>query len=61
MFLERVKDNLLIQLVRQSAREGSLLDLLFMNREELVRDAGHRDHKIVIFNSQRSKDDCQLN
>lgn len=60
-FLKCVKDNLLTQLVKESARKGSLLDLLFTNREGLVGDAGHSDHKMIVFNSQASKDGCQLN
>ena len=35
-FLERVEETFLTQLVREPAREGTPLDLLFVNREGLV-------------------------
>lgn len=37
-FLECVDDNAQTQLVRMSTREGTLLDLLFVNREGLAGD-----------------------
>lgn len=42
-------------MVREPARGGALLDLLFANREELVGDVGlrghlgHSDHEIIEF------------
>lgn len=47
--------------MRESAREGCLLHLLFMNREGLVGDAGHSDDKMIGLNPQRSRDMYQLN
>ncbi|PKU47176.1 rna-directed dna polymerase from mobile element jockey-like [Limosa lapponica baueri] len=38
-FLEYVKDNFLTQLVSEPTREGALLDLLLVNREELVGES----------------------
>jgi len=52
-FLECVEDNFLTQLVRKPTRQGTPLDLLFMNREELVGDVivgdslGHSNHEIT--------------
>lgn len=52
-----MEDNFLTQLVREQTRKGSLLDLLFTNREELDGDVkvgghlGHRDHETIVFNS----------
>jgi len=49
-----MEDNFLMQLVREPAREGAPLDLLFTNRG-LVRDVENRscleqsDHKMVEF------------
>ncbi|KAK4829461.1 hypothetical protein QYF61_004679 [Mycteria americana] len=54
-FLECVEDNFLTQLVSEPTREGTLLDLLFVNREGLVGDVmvggrlGHSDHKMIEF------------
>ncbi|KAK4828588.1 hypothetical protein QYF61_000040 [Mycteria americana] len=41
-FLERVADNFLTQLVREPAREGAPLDLLFTNREGLEKEESLR-------------------
>lgn len=55
----------LTQLVRESSREGSPLDLLFLNREGLVGDVvvrghlGHSNHEIRVFSSQRNKEGDQ--
>jgi len=44
-------------------REGAPLDLLLVNREELVDDVmvgghhGHRDHQMTVFDSQRRKEE----
>ncbi|PKU29725.1 rna-directed dna polymerase from mobile element jockey- hypothetical protein [Limosa lapponica baueri] len=52
-FLECVGDNFLTQLVRETTREGALLDLLLMNREGLVGDVrvggrlGHSDDEMI--------------
>ena len=52
-FLECVGDSFLMQLVSELTRGGALLDLLFVNREELVDDVavggrlGHSDHEII--------------
>ncbi|GAB0210066.1 hypothetical protein GRJ2_003472400 [Grus japonensis] len=54
-FLECVEDNFLTQLVGEPTREGTPLDLLFVNREGLVDDVmvgghlGHSDHKMIEF------------
>lgn len=54
-FLECVEDNLLTQLMREPTREGTLLDLLFKNREGLVGDVvsggllGHNGYEMVEF------------
>ncbi|KAK4831851.1 hypothetical protein QYF61_019679 [Mycteria americana] len=54
-FLERVADNFLTQLVSEPTREGAPLDLLFTNREGLVRDVmvggrlGQSDHEMIEF------------
>ncbi|KAK4823371.1 hypothetical protein QYF61_001719 [Mycteria americana] len=54
-FLECVEDNFLTQLVREPAREGAPLDLLFVNREGLGGDVTvggylkHSDHKMIEF------------
>ncbi|KAJ7422299.1 hypothetical protein WISP_38577 [Willisornis vidua] len=37
-FLECIEDNFLLQLVNERTRGGALLDLLFTDRERLVRD-----------------------
>ncbi|GAB0181938.1 hypothetical protein GRJ2_000659100 [Grus japonensis] len=61
-FLACVEDNFLTQLVREPAREGTLLDLLLANREGLVGDVmvgsrlGHSDDEMRVFNSRRSKE-----
>lgn len=34
------EDNFLVQVLRELARKGALLDLLFVNREALVGEAG---------------------
>jgi len=53
-FLERTEENVLTQL-SESTREGTLLDLLFENREGLVGDVmaggclGHSDHEMIEF------------
>ena len=50
-----MEENFLTQLVSQPTREGTLLDLLFMNREGLVSDVmvgghiGHSDHEMIEF------------
>ncbi|KAK4807752.1 hypothetical protein QYF61_023585 [Mycteria americana] len=52
-FLDCVEDNFLTELVSEPTREGSLLDLLFVNREGLVGDVtvggclGHSDHEMT--------------
>ncbi|KAK4820506.1 hypothetical protein QYF61_000085 [Mycteria americana] len=54
-FLECVEDKFLTQLVSEPIREGTPLDLLFVNREGLVGDVtvggclGHSDHKMIEF------------
>ncbi|KAK4810178.1 hypothetical protein QYF61_010951 [Mycteria americana] len=54
-FLERVADNFLTQPVREPAREGVPLDLLFTNREGLVSHVtvggclGQSDHEMIEF------------
>jgi len=62
-FLECVEDKFLTQLVREPTREGTLLDLLFANREGLVSDVmvggnlGHSNHEMIrVFNSRGSKE-----
>ncbi|KAM9649084.1 uncharacterized protein ACIBXB_011576 [Morphnus guianensis] len=53
--LECVEENFLTQLVREPPREGSLLDLLFVDREGLAGDVmvggrlGHSDHEMIEF------------
>jgi len=48
-----VKDNFLMQLVRNPLRGGELLDMLFTNKEKLVGNVevrsclGQSDHKVV--------------
>ena len=48
-----MEDNFLTQLVREPAREGTLLDVKFANREGLVSDVmvgahlGHSDHEMI--------------
>lgn len=37
-FLECVGDNFLAEVIEDSTRKGTLLDLVLMNREELVKD-----------------------
>ncbi|KAK4830584.1 hypothetical protein QYF61_011819 [Mycteria americana] len=66
-FLECVADNFLTQLVSEPTREGTLLDLLFVNREGLVGDVtvegrlGHSDHKMIrVFDSWRSKEEEEV-
>ena len=62
-----VEDNFLIQLVSEPIREGTLLDLLFVNREGLVGDVmvgghlGHSNHKMIVLDSWRSKEGGQQN
>ncbi|RMC21758.1 hypothetical protein DUI87_02627 [Hirundo rustica rustica] len=54
-FLECVEDNFLSQLVSKPTRGGTMLDLLFTNRDGLVGDVevggrlGHSDHEIIEF------------
>ncbi|TRZ06605.1 hypothetical protein HGM15179_020502, partial [Zosterops borbonicus] len=54
-FLECVEDNFLLQLVSESCKGGTMLDLLFANRDGLVGDVvvgghlGHSDHEIIEF------------
>ena len=54
-FLEWVEDNSLTQLVSEPTSEDAPLDLLFMNRGELVGDVvvgghlGHGNHKMIEF------------
>ncbi|RMB99816.1 hypothetical protein DUI87_23593 [Hirundo rustica rustica] len=54
-FLECVEDNFLSQLVSKPTRGGTVLDLLFTNRDGLVGDVevggrlGHSDHEIIEF------------
>lgn len=49
-----MKDNCLTQLVKETIREGTPLDLLFVNREGFVGDVmvggcnGQSDHKILF-------------
>ncbi|KAK4818289.1 hypothetical protein QYF61_010431 [Mycteria americana] len=53
-FLECVEDNFLTQLVSEPTREGTPLDLLFVNREGLVGDVmvggrlGCSSHKMIV-------------
>ena len=55
-----MEDNFLTQLVSEPTREGTPLDLLFVNREGLVGDVmvgghlGHRNER--VFDSHRSKE-----
>ncbi|KAK4807146.1 hypothetical protein QYF61_018487 [Mycteria americana] len=55
MFLDRVADNFLTQLVSEPTREGAPLDLLFTNREGLVSHVmvggclGKSDHEMIEF------------
>ena len=50
-----MKDNFLMQLVREPNREGAPLDLMFTNRERLVGDVelrsclGQSDHRMAEF------------
>jgi len=67
-FLECVEDNFLTQLVREPTRGGALPDVLFTNREELVRDVvvggrlGLRNHEMIrVLSSWRSKEGGQQN
>jgi len=63
-FLECVEDNFLTQLVSKPTREGTLLDLLFANREGLVmagRHHGHSNHEMIVINFQRIKEGCLQN
>ncbi|PKU42731.1 adaptin ear-binding coat-associated protein 1 [Limosa lapponica baueri] len=52
-FLEWVEDNFFTQMVSEPTRESALLDLLLVNREELVEEAevggrpGHSDHEMI--------------
>lgn len=61
-FLECVEENFLTQLVSESTRGGAPLDLLIVNREGLMGDVmvrgclGQSNHKIIVFDSQRSKE-----
>ncbi|PKU43807.1 hypothetical protein llap_5873 [Limosa lapponica baueri] len=54
-FLECVEDNFFTQLVSEPTRESALLDLLLVNREELVGEVkvgghlGHSDHETIEF------------
>ena len=54
-FLQCTEDNFLMQLLRDPTKEGTLLDLLFTNREGLVGDLkvgscpGRSDHETVKF------------
>ncbi|TRZ26643.1 hypothetical protein HGM15179_000414 [Zosterops borbonicus] len=54
-FLEHMEDNFLLQLVGEPTRGGTMLDLLFTNRDGLVGDVvvggqlGHSDHGIIEF------------
>lgn len=54
-FVECVEDNFLIQLVCEPVRQNSLLDLLFVSREEMVGDVvvrgrlRHSYHEIKEF------------
>ncbi|PKU47773.1 nipped-b-like protein [Limosa lapponica baueri] len=54
-FLECVEDNFLMQLISELTRESALLDLLLVNREELVGEVevggrlGHSDHEMIEF------------
>jgi len=54
-FLEYVEDNFLTQLVSEPSRAGASLDMLFTNRERLVRDLvggghiGFSDHGMTEF------------
>ena len=43
-FLECVDDNFLTQLVKEPARGSKILDLLFVNREDLVGDVKVGSH-----------------
>ena len=54
----------LTQLLREPTRDGTLLDLFFVNREGRVGDEmvggclKHSDHEMTIFDSPRSKEGC---
>lgn len=56
-FLECEEYTFLTQLMREPTREAFPQDLLFVNRERLVRDVvaggslGQSDHRMIIFNS----------
>ena len=56
-----MEDNFLTQVMGELTREGTRLDLLFVNREGLVGDVmagghfGHSDHELIVFDSWRSK------
>ena len=53
-------DNFLTLLVKEPAREGARLDLVFVNREGVVGEVmaghclGHSNYKMIVFNSWRS-------
>ena len=54
-FLNHIEDNFLVQVLREPTRKGSLLDLLFVNKEGLMGEVviggclDHSDHEIVEF------------
>lgn len=60
-FLECGKEALLTQLVSEAAREGTSLDLFFVNRGEPVGDIvvggclAHGDHKIMLSSLRKGK------
>jgi len=63
--LKFVGDNVLSQVLSEPTRKDALLDLLFVNREGLVRDVmvsgclGHSDHDMIEFKTvsvMRKKD-----
>lgn len=63
-FMESVEGNLLTQLVREPAKEGTPLALLLVHRERLLSDVmvgGCYGHKMAVFNSQRTKEVGQQN
>lgn len=69
-FLECVEENLLAQLVKELIRGGTLLDLLFTNKEGLVGVVevgsclGQSDHEMVEFpilgEVRRAQQNCYL-